>query len=91
MDARWFDERSGMLLLDEVVAGMPSFKKIVADDVVTDEEMAEHAERVVALLKRLEGELAPPVRALVTEVLGELAVLQALQRHRETQRLGRSG
>jgi hypothetical protein len=73
-----FDPETGVLALDERVAEMPSFRRIVADEVVSDAELAEHAERVVVLLRRLEAELPPAAHALLTEALCELAVLNAL-------------
>ena len=80
-DKPWFDPQTGFLLLDEYVAEMPSYKKIMAHGVVTDEELTEEARRVTALLKRLEAALPPEVKALATETLCELAVLHSLQQH----------
>ena len=78
MDRRWFDPETGHLLFDEHIAEMPSFQAIVSDDVVTQEELTEQAERVVNLLRRLQSRLKPEVQELVGEVLCELAVLNAL-------------
>jgi hypothetical protein len=85
MDKPWFDPHTGMLLLDEYVAEMPSFQKIMADEIITDSEIVEHGEKVTVLLKQLETALAPDVKRLVTEALCELAVLYALQRKQEEQ------
>jgi hypothetical protein len=80
MDKPWFDPNSGLLLFDEYVADMPSFQKIMADEVITDSELTEHGQRVISLLKRLEAALAPDIKRLASEALCELAVLYALQR-----------
>jgi hypothetical protein len=80
MDKPWFDPQTGMLLLDEYIADMPSFQKIMADDVITDREMADQGQKVVTLLQQLDAALAPDVRRLATDALCELAVLYALQR-----------
>jgi hypothetical protein len=85
MDKPWFDPNTGLLLLDEYVADMPSFKKIMADEIITDSEIIEHGEQVTVLLKQLDAVLAPDVKRLVTEALCELAVLYALQRKQEEQ------
>ncbi len=83
MDKPWFDPKTGILMLDEYVAEMPSFKKIMADNVVTDDEILTHADRVTELLHQLEGALPANVKPLATEAITELAVLYALHRLRE--------
>jgi hypothetical protein len=80
-DKPWFDPQTGLLLLDEYVAEMPSYQKIMADGVVSDEELTQEAQRVTTLLKQLEAALSPQVKALATEALCELAVLHSLQQH----------
>jgi hypothetical protein len=80
MDKPWFDPNTGFLMLDEYVADMPSFKKIMADEIITDSELTAQGEKVVSLFKQLEAALAPGVKPLATEALCELAVLYALQR-----------
>lgn len=80
MDKPWFDPQTGMLLLDEYVSAMPSFRAVMADGLVTDAEMAEQAQRTVALLRQLEALLSPEAKALATEALCQLAVLYALER-----------
>lgn len=81
-DKPWFDPETGFLLLDEYVAEMPSFQKIMEDGVVTDGELVQQALRVTALLKELETVLSPAAKAVATEALCELAVLHALQQSR---------
>lgn len=82
MSRPWFDHETGMLRLDEYVAEMPSFRRIMADATASDDELAEHAERTVALLRRLDERLDPETRELATDALCELTVLHALMRHR---------
>jgi hypothetical protein len=83
MSQPWFDPETGTLLLDEYVSRRPSFRKVMEDNLVTDEEVAEQTRRVIALLRDLEGRLAPEVRAVATDALCELAVLYALERHHQ--------
>lgn len=73
----WFDPETGVFRLDEIVAERGAFKKIMEDGIVTDEELAAQSERVVDLLRRAEAELDEASRALVQELLAELAVLYA--------------
>ena len=79
MDKPWFDPQTGTLLLDEYVAELDSYRRIVEDGVITDDELAEQTQRVTSLLQQLEGSLSPEVKAIATVALGELTVLNALQ------------
>ena len=74
----FFDE-SGALNIDDLILQQPSFKKIMEDGVVTDEELAEQKERVIALLKKLEQKLTPEQIDLVRELLAEISVLVAVR------------
>ena len=79
MDGPWFDQETGVLLLDEYIVEMDSYKRIVQDGKITDTELLEQTLRVVTLLRRLEEALSPEVKALATETFGEMSVLNALQ------------
>ena len=74
----FFDE-SGTLNIDDLILQQPSFKKIMEDGVVTDEELAEQKERVIALLKKLEQKLTPEQIDQVRELLAEISVLVAVR------------
>ena len=74
----FFDE-SGTLNIDDLILEQPSFKKIMEDGVVTDEELAEQKERVIALLKKLEQNLTPEQIDQVRELLAEISVLVAVR------------
>ena len=74
----FFDE-SGTLNIDDLILQQPSFQKIMEDGVVTDEELAEQKERVIALLKKLEQNLTPKQIDQVRELLAEISVLVAVQ------------
>jgi flagellin-specific chaperone FliS len=79
MDRPWFDQETGTLLLDEYVAEMDSYRRIVEDEAITDAELVEQTQRVTSLLQQLEETLSPEAKAIATEALGELTVLNALQ------------
>ena len=81
MSQPWFNAETGTLLLDEYVVQRPSFRKVMEDSVVTDEEVTEQAHQVLSLLRKLEEMLSPEARSVATDVLCELAVLYALERH----------
>ena len=78
-DKPWFDPQTGTLMLDEYVAELDSYRKIVEDGTITDDELAEQTQRVTSLLQQLESSLSPEVKAIATVALGELTVLNALQ------------
>ena len=79
MDRPWFDQETGTLMLDEYVVEMDSYRRIVEDETITDAEFVEQTQRVASLLRRLEEALSPEAKAIATEALGELAVLNTLQ------------
>jgi len=79
MDKPWFDQETGALMLDEYVLERDSYRRIVEDEAITDAELVEQTQRVASLLRRLEEALSPEAKALATEALCELAVLNALQ------------
>ena len=79
IDKPWFDQQTGTLLLDEYVVEMDSYRRIVEDETITDDELVEQTRRVTSLLRQLEETLSPEAKAIATEALGELAVLNALQ------------
>ncbi len=79
MDKPWFDQDTGTLMLDEYVAEIDSYRRIVEDEMITDAELVEQTQRVASLLRRLEETLSPEAKSLATEALCELAVLNALQ------------
>jgi flagellin-specific chaperone FliS len=79
MDKPWFDRQTGTLLLDEYVVEMDSYRRIVEDETITDNELVEQTQRVTSLLQQLERSLSPEAKAIATQALAELTVLNALQ------------
>jgi hypothetical protein len=79
LDRPWFDQETDVLLLDEYVVELDSYKRIVEDGKITDTELLEQTLRVVTLLRQLEEALSPEAKALATEAFGEMAVLNTLQ------------
>ena len=45
MDKPWFDQETGTLMLDEYVVQMDSYRRIVEDEAITDEELVEQTQR----------------------------------------------
>jgi hypothetical protein len=82
MDRPWFDQETDVLLIDEYIVELDSYKRIVQDGKITDTELLEQTLRVTTLLRQLEEALSPEAKAIATEALGEMAVLNALQAKR---------
>lgn len=80
---RLLDEKTGLLLLDEVVESLPSYQKIIGDARITDEEIIEQNARVVGLLQRIDEELSEADRDLVVSAIAELAALYHLAMRKE--------
>lgn len=74
----FFDE-SGGLNIDDLILQQPSFQKIMEDGIVTEEELLEQKERVIALLKKFEQNSTPEQIDQVRELLAEISVLIAVQ------------
>ncbi len=79
MSKPWFDAHTGHLIIDEYITSMDSFKNIMEDNIITDDELHCQAEKVAQLLKQLEEALPTSVKELATEALCELAVLNIIQ------------
>ncbi len=82
-----FFDVNGLLNLDDTVLEMPSFKKIISDGVVSDEEIMEQSAKVVQLLHKAEQVLSDSQVALVKETLAEMSVLYAAYYYKELQSL----
>lgn len=74
----FFDELGG-LNIDDLILQQPSFQKIMEDGIVTEEELAEQKERVIALLKKFEQNSTSEQIDQVRELLAEISVLIAIQ------------
>ena len=79
MDLPWFDEKSDTVLLDDYVVTRESYRRITADQEITAAEVSAQVQKVIGLLKQLEGLLAPDVKKVATDALCELAVLHVLR------------
>lgn len=82
-----FFNKEGILALDEMVANQPSFKKIMEDGVVTEQELSEQSDKVLSLLQRVEKELAPAQQELVKDLLVEATVMSAVFHQYEIQNI----
>ena len=82
-----FFDANGLLNIDEAVLAMPSFKKIMADGVVSDYEIMQQSSKVVELLHKAEEVLTGEQVELVKDTLAEMSVLYAAYYYKELQSL----
>ena len=82
----FFDE-SGSLNIDDLILQQTSFKKIMEDGIVTEEELAEQKGRVIGLLKKLERLCTSEQIELIRELLAEISVLVAVNEFFEKARV----
>lgn len=73
----FFNEK-GILNIDEWVANNDSFKRIMEDGIVTDEEVKAQSDKVVSMLKEIEGKYAEAQLAEIKNLLAETSVLYAV-------------
>lgn len=81
-----FNEQ-GFIDIDEMIAREPSFKKIMEDGVVTEEELVSQTETVVNLLHEVENKLSEEDQQLVKKLFAETNVLTAIYRYYELQNI----
>lgn len=85
-----FNEQ-GILDIDEMIAQEPSFQNIMADGVVTDEELRQQSERVIALLHEAEQRFNADDQQFIKTLFAETNVLSAIYRYYELQNLNHHG
>ena len=73
----FFDE-NGVLNFDDMIANNASFKTIVEDGVVTEEEIKIQSDKVVALLRNIETKYDTTQLAEIKDLLVEMGVLYAV-------------
>ena len=85
-----FNEQ-GILDIDEMIAQEPSFQNIMADGIVTEEELRKQSERVIALLHEAELRFSDDEQQFIKTLFAEANVLSAIYRYYELQNLNNYG
>ena len=70
-----FFNKEGFLNIDEMVVNNTSFKNIMEDGVVTEEEIKAQSDKVVAMLHAMESKYSKEQLAEIKELLAESSVL----------------
>ena len=77
--ANWFDDKAEHPAIQERVSKLESFTSALADGVVSQQELAGQEQRLVAAMKKVEGELSDDQHAKVTTVLVELTAYNIMR------------
>lgn len=83
---RIFDE-NGMLNISDIVMDHPSYKAIMEDGIVSDQEMKDQAEAAIAALRRVQSLCNEEQQSAVLEAISEMSVLFAAYHNYELQNL----
>lgn len=81
-----FDE-NGVINISDVVLNNPAYKTIMADGIVTDQELDDQMQRTVAALKKVSELCTPEQQNAVVDALTELSVFQMVFHSYELQNL----
>lgn len=69
-----FDE-NGLLNIADVIANHPSFKAIMEDGIVSNQEIKEQAETTIAALRKVQEICSDEQQAAVLNAISEMGVL----------------
>ena len=73
-----FFNQNGILNIDEAILNKESFKKIIEDCIVTEEEIKEQSEKVIGLFKDIENKFSEDQLRDIKDLLAETSVLYAV-------------
>ena len=73
-----FFNEEGILNIDEMVVDNTSFKAIMEDGIITEEEIKTQSDKVVAMLREMEAKYSEEQLAEIKSLLVESSVLYAV-------------
>lgn len=73
-----FFNKNGILNIDEAILNKESFKKIMEDGIVSEEEIKEQSEKVIGLFKDIENKISEEQLRDIKDLLAETSVLYAV-------------
>ena len=73
-----FFDKEGILDIDEMVVNNASFKNIMEDGVITEEEIKAQSDKIVAILQNMETKYSEEQLAEIKNLLAESSVLYAI-------------
>ena len=84
-----FFNEEGILNIDEMVVNNASFKNIMEDGVVTEEEIKTHSDKVLAMLHDMEAKYSKEQLAEIKSLLAETSVLYAVYNFNSIQNINK--
>ena len=84
-----FFNEEGILNIDEMVAGNASFKTIMEDGVITEEEIKTQSDKVIAMLHDMEAKYSDEQLAEIKSLLVESSVLYAIYNFHSIQNINK--
>lgn len=73
-----FFNQNGILNIDEAILNKESFKKIMEDGIVSEEEIKEQSEKVIGLFKDIENKFSEEQLRDIKDLLAETSVHYAV-------------
>jgi len=83
-----FDE-NGILNISDIVNNHPSYKAIMEDGIVTDQELKAQADATVASLRKLQSLCNEEQQSAILDAISEIGVLFAAYHNYELQNLSK--
>ena len=84
-------EKLDLINIDELIVKEPSFKKIMEDEIVTDDELMEQTKIVTDLFKEAENRFQGDDLQFIKKLFAETNVLSAIYHYHELQNLNDNG
>ena len=83
--ANWFDDKAEHPAIQERLMKLDSFTSALEDGVVTERELNGQEQRLVAAMKKVEGELSDDLHSKVTTILVEMTAYNVMRLLHELQ------
>ena len=83
--ASWFDDKAEHPVIQERLMKLDSFTSALEDGVVSKQELDGQEQRLVAAMKKVEGELSDDLHANVTTMLIEMTAYNVMRLLHELQ------
>lgn len=83
--SRMFFNENGILTIDEGVEENATFKKIMEDGIVTEEELQEQVQLVTSIYEKLEEMCTDEQKETIKQLVAETGVLYTVYQYHELQ------
>ena len=80
-------DKDGLLNISDIVVNHPSYKAIMEDGIVTDQELKQQSEATIASLRKLQALCNEEQQSAILDAISEMSVLFAAYHYYELQEL----